>query len=98
MSKPPYLTVSLLETPFGGGSCRGSAVEVGFSSIAIVVKKIYVGGFEMVTLGSVRGATESFKTSRLVTTSSAESCWPSPVMLSYPLTYHLEPQVSVRLS
>lgn len=74
MKTPPYLTVSNPETPFGGGSCRGLAVAVGFAVAGTVVGRALRGGVYMVTLGSVRGATESFKISRLVTTSSADNC------------------------
>lgn len=66
--------VALLEAPFGGGSWRGLAVDVESEVAATVVGRAERGGVGIVTLGSVRGATESFRTSRLVTTSSADNC------------------------
>jgi len=72
--------VSSFEASVGGASWRGRAVDVGFVSTPIVSETASSGALGMDTPGSVRGAIESFEISRLVVTSSADSCWPSPVI------------------
>lgn len=72
--------VSSFDASVGGASWRGRAVDVGFVPTPMVSETASSGALGMDTPGSVRGATESFKISRLVVTSSADSCWPSPVI------------------